>query len=626
MTTDMTGPCALGAHWLGSGQCAFCVWAPRAETVEVQIVAPRRAVLPLVRDSNGYYSGTSTDIGPNSRYFYRLDGTKERPDPASRFQPEGVHGPSELVEPEFPWGDEGWRGLALRDFVIYELHVGTYTREGTFDALIPHLGELKELGVTAIEIMPVAQFPGTRNWGYDGAYPFAAQNSYGGPQGLKRLVNACHQNGLACILDVVYNHLGPEGNYFSDFAPYFTDKYKTPWGAALNFDGPFSDDVRHYFITNARYWIVECHVDALRLDAVHAIIDRSPVTFLEDLAGAVHGLSTELNRLVYLMPESAANDARLVRSRELGGYGLDAVWSDDFHHALRALLTGEQSGYYEDYGGFDHLVSVYRDGFAYCGSYSRFRRRRHGSSTKDIPAERFVVFAQNHDQIGNRARGDRLTQSVGFEALKLAAATVVLSPYLPLIFMGEEYAESAPFTYFISHSDPQLIEAVRRGRREEFAAFHEQDAMADPQDEATFLAAKLRHESRLAGRHKILREFYRELLRLRKGIPALADLNKDAMNVIGYDEERILFVHRWSGADHAILIESFGAAEITVTVPVPPGRWLKTLDSTDPRWAGGGSAVPVQLESAGEASLALAPESAVVFTFEPETIVEEIAR
>ena len=605
---------SLGATYLADGRCQFCVWAPHVEEIEVQLILPRVERLALKKDDMGYHLGASENLGPGSRYLYRLDGGRQRPDPASRFQPEGVHGPSEVVDAKFPWEDDGWNGLALHDVVIYELHVGVYTREGTFDAVIPYLQELKNLGVTAVEIMPVGQFPGSRNWGYDGVYPFAAQNSYGGPQGLKRLVHACHRIGLAVILDVVYNHLGPEGNYFADFAPYFTERYRTPWGPAVNFDGPYSDEVRHYFIENARYWIADCHIDALRLDAVHAILDHSPQPFLEELGAEVHKLAAALNRRVLLMPESAANDARLIRSRERGGYGLDAVWSDDFHHALRTLLTGEREGYYEDYGELNHLVKAYRQGFAYSGEYSRFHKRRHGSSAKDIPAERFIVFSQNHDQVGNRPQGDRLTHKVCFEALKLAAATVILSPFIPLIFMGEEYGETAPFAFFISHSDADLVEAVRRGRRAEFAAFHWQGEIPDPQDDATFLHAKLNHETRHAERHRVLYEFYRELLRLRRAIPALADLNKDAMNVRGYENEQVMFVHRRREIGQAIVAESFGRADITITLPIPSGSWRKLIDSTDAKWGGSGSTIPQELHSAGAFALSLPPRSVVAFT------------
>jgi maltooligosyltrehalose trehalohydrolase len=615
MSLDFSQRRSLGATYLDDGRCQFCVWAPLVEQLEVQLILPRRESITLEKDDAGYHWGATAAVTPGSLYFYRLNKTTERPDPASRFQPEGVHGPSEVVDPKFSWEDDGWNGLALRDYIIYELHVGAYTQEGTFDAVIPYLQELKDLGMTAVEIMPVGQFPGGRNWGYDGVYPFAVQNSYGGPQGLKRLVNACHGTGLAVILDVVYNHLGPEGNYFTDFAPhYFTKRYQTPWGPALNFDGPYSDEVRHFFVENARYWIADCHVDALRLDAVHAILDHSPQPFLEELGAKVHKLASDLNRRVHLMPESAANDARLIRSRERGGYGLDAVWSDDFHHSLRTLLTGEHSGYYEDYGKFNHLVDAYRDGFAYSGAYSRYRKRRHGSSAKDIPAERFIVFSQNHDQVGNRPRGDRLTHDVCFEALKLAAATVILSPFIPLIFMGEEYGETAPFPYFISHSDAELIEAVRRGRRAEFAAFQWQGEIPDPQDEATFLQAQLRHEARHSERHRLLCDFYRELFRLRKTIPALANLNKGMMKVHGYDNEQVLFVHRWSEDGQVIIIESFGRAEASVSLPIPAGHWRKILDSTDKKWQGGGSSTPKDLHSEGAITLSLVPRSAVVVT------------
>jgi maltooligosyltrehalose trehalohydrolase len=359
--------------------------------------------------------------------------------------------------------------------------VGTFTPEGTFEAIIPHLDELRELGITAVELMPVAQFPGTRNWGYDGVYPFAVQNSYGGPEGLKRLVNACHGRGIAVVLDVVYNHLGPEGNYLWDFGPYFTDRYKTPWGSAINFDGPHSDPVRRLFIENALYWVTEFRMDGLRIDAVHGILDFSAYPFLEELASAVHEKAERLNRRVYVIAESDLNDTRVIRSRELGGYGLDAQWNDDFHHALHTLLTEDQTGYYQDFGRLGDLVKAFREGFVCSGQYSSYRRRRHGNSSRDIPAGCFVVFAQNHDQVGNRMRGERLSQLVCRERMKLAAGVVFLSPFIPLLFMGEEYGETAPFPYFISHSDADLVEAVRRGRREEFAAFGWSQEPPDPQ-------------------------------------------------------------------------------------------------------------------------------------------------
>jgi len=374
---------SLGASYLGANRYQFWVWAPFAEKVEVHMSHPQDRILALRSAGRGYHHEVFEGITPGTLYRYRLDGIQERPDPASRFQPHGVHGPSQVVDTRFPWDDHTWHGIPLEDYIIYELHVGLFTAEGTFEAVIPFLDELKDLGVTAIEVMPIAQFPGERNWGYDGAYPFAVQNSYGGPEGLKRLVNASHHRGLAVVLDVVYNHMGQEGNYLADFGHYFTDRYVTPCGPAINFDGPHSDDVRRFFIQNALYWITEFHMDALRIDAVHAIMDFSARPFLEEMASAVHQRAHELNRQAYLIAENALNDTRLVRSRERGGYALDAQWNDDFHHALHSLLTGEQTGYYQDFGESQHLVKAFREGFVYSGQYSKYRQRSCRASAVD---------------------------------------------------------------------------------------------------------------------------------------------------------------------------------------------------------------------------------------------------
>ncbi len=609
----MSSAISLGATYLGNGQCRFIVWAPLAQKVEVHLMVPEDQFLPLERDGRGYHQAVVEGVEPGSLYLYRLDGEKERPDPASRFQPQGVHGPSQVGDSCFPWEDGCWSGLPLQDYIIYELHVGTFTPEGTFDAVIPLLDEVKGLGITAVEFMPVAQFPGSRNWGYDGVYPFAVHNSYGGPEGLKRLVNACHQRGLAVVLDVVYNHIGPEGNYLGDFGPYFTERYRTLWGAALNFDGPDSDEVRRFFIENALHWITEFHIDALRLDAVHAILDYSPQPFLEELSTTVHEQASQLNRQVYLIPESAANDARLIRSRELGGYGLDAQWNDDCHHCLHVLLTGEGTGYYQDFGSIQQLVKAFEEGFVYSGEYSPYRRRRHGISSRHIPAHRFVVFAQNHDQVGNRMLGERLSQLISFEGLKLAAGVFLLSPFIPLLFMGEEYGETAPFQYFISHSDPVLVEAVRQGRREEFAAFKWQGEPPDPQDEATFLRAKLSHHLRQEGHHRVLLEFYKELIRLRKDIPSLVYLSKDALEVLGYENSKVLYLRRWRNGSEAMSVFHFGDAPVPIALPVPVGRWHKLLDSAEERWNGPGGMVTQVLSSEGEVNLSLPPQAFVLF-------------
>ena len=603
----------LGANYLGSGRAEFIVWAPFHEHVDLHLRGDSHRWVAMNRDAEGYHRVTVDSVFPGALYTYRLDGVAERPDPASRFQPQGVHGPSLLTDAAYGWEDADWNGRALVDYVIYELHVGTFTARGTFDAIIEHLAGLRELGVTAIELMPVAQFPGSRNWGYDGVQPFAVQNTYGGPQGLKQLVSACHKTGLAVVLDVVYNHLGPEGNYLAEFGPYFTERYKTPWGPALNFDGPESDHVRRFFIANALYWIGEFRIDALRLDAVHAILDHSPYTFLEQLADAVHEQARQLNRQVLLFPESTANDARLIRPRERGGLALDGQWNDDFHHALRVLLTGENNGYYADYGDFCQLVKAYREGFVYSGEYSRYRRRRHGTPTQDIAAERFVVFAQNHDQVGNRMLGERLSQLVSFDALKLAAAAVILSPFIPLIFMGEEYGEEAPFQYFISHGDQELIAAVRNGRRRDFAAFGWPGEPPDPQDEKTFLRAQLNHQLKHSGKFRTLWEFYRELLRVRRELAPLAHLSKEQCDVLDFDDQRVLLLRRHRGVQSAAILFNFNAAPVSLVPSLGPGRWHKVLDSGDLRWRGSGSSLPTEFDSAAADAFHLPPTSVALF-------------
>lgn len=574
----------LGAAWSKTGACSFLVWAPKAKTVDVHILRPRENIVPMQPLDRGYFLARLDNVQPSAFYRYRLNSGAERPDPASRFQPEGVHGPSQVIDPGFEWTDENWRGLPLEQLVLYELHAGTFTPEGTLDAIVPRLTELKELGITAIEIMPVAQFPGDRNWGYDGVYPFAVQDSYGGPIALKKLVNACHMIGIAVVLDVVYNHLGPEGNYLGDFGPYFTDYYHTPWGSALNFDRAQSDEVRRYFIDNALQWISDFHMDGLRLDAIHAIIDPSASPFVQELAAACHNRAQELNRQVHVIAESSRNDNRVVTPCDAGGWGLDAEWNDDFHHSLRAVLTGERNGYYADFGEIGQLAKAFREGFVYSGQYSKFRQKHYGNSSRELPGSRLVVFAQNHDQVGNRKTGDRLVHGVDFEQAKLAAGTVLLSPYLPLLFMGEEYGDAAPFQYFVSHGDPALVEAVRKGRSEEFASFDWMGDLPDPQDEQTFLRSKLTWESRKDGQSQSLWNLHRELLRLRQETPALAELDKKSTEVVERSDSKTLFIRRWAGTSEAFIVLHFGAEPAQVFLP--KGLWEKLLDSSDPRWGG----------------------------------------
>jgi maltooligosyltrehalose trehalohydrolase len=610
--------CGLGATYLGGGLGAFLVWAPLVKRVEVHILSPEESITPLNKVARGYHYGVVQGVKPEPRYFYRLDGTLERPDPASKFQPEGVHGPSQVVEPNFVWEELHWSGIPLSHYVVYEIHVGTFTAQGTFDAITSHLDGLKDLGITAIELMPVAQFPGERNWGYDCAYPGAVQNSYGGPDGLKRLIDACHQRGLAVILDVVYNHLGPEGNYLHDFGPYFTDRYRTPWGLAINFDGPDSDEVRRFFIDNALRWVTEFRVDALRLDAVHGIFDFSALHFLQELASAVHEQAERLNRRIYVIAESDLNDVRLVCSKELGGYGLDAQWNDDFHHTLHTLLTGERTGYYKDFGRLKYLAKAFAEGFVYSGEYSPARRRRHGNISKDLAAHRFVVFAQNHDQVGNRLKGDRLSALVSFEGLKLAASVVLLSPFIPLLFMGEEYGETAPFPYFVSHSDPDLVEMVRRGRQAEFGYVKGSDEPPDPQAEATWQSAKLDHSLRHQGKHHILYEFFKELIKLRNETRAGAGLSKDSMEVVCLERENTLVVRRWGREAQVATIFHFGDTARSVKVPLPHGRWLKRLASGEARWHGPGPELPTEFHSDGAVSVTLTQHAFIMVSMHPE--------
>jgi maltooligosyltrehalose trehalohydrolase len=614
-----SGERTLGATRLEDGRWRFVVWAPFSRVVELALwegnggEARTLAMEPVGR---GYHTATVDGPSPGARYRFRLEGGRELPDPASMSQPEGVHGPSALVDLsawEREWGDRGWAGRPLEAFVIYELHVGTFTPEGTFDGMVKYLDDLRDLGVTAIEVMPVAQFPGTRNWGYDGVFPYAVQDSYGGPDGLRRLIEACHALGLAVVLDVVYNHLGPEGNHLGEFGPYFTDRYRAPWGPAINFDGPGSDEVRRYFVENALHWLEDFHIDALRIDAIHGIVDTSARPFLMELAEIVDDRAERLGRHLHLIAESDLGDVRVIRPRQLGGFGLAAQWADDFHHSVHSLLTGERAGYYGDFGSLGHLAQAYTQAFVYTGQHSNYRDRRHGSSTAGIPAKRFVVYGQNHDQVGNRMLGERLSGLVGFEQLKLAAGAVLLSPFVPLLFMGEEHGEEAPFHYFVSHSDPGLAEAVRLGRREEFAAFGWAADPPDPQDEQTFLRSKLRRDLRHQGRHRVLWELYRELLRLRRDRPSLASLSK--AEVAAWPDERagVLLVLRGGDAEEALILFHFGEGAAEVHVPFAGAPWRRVLDSADPRWGGPGSLAPEEVGEDAEGPVTLQPNCFAVY-------------
>jgi maltooligosyltrehalose trehalohydrolase len=589
----------LGASIVENGVARFRVWAPLAKKVAVRLLSTNaRREISLRAGERGYFEGEETNVYAGEHYLYLLNNEAARPDPASRFQPLGVHGPSQIVDPRaFSWDDDGWRGVPLREYIIYELHVGTFTREGTFDAAIDYLDYLKDLGISVIELMPVCQFPGIRNWGYDGVYPFAPQNSYGGPEGLKRLINACHKKDLGVMLDVVYNHLGPDGNYLGSFAPYFTDRYKTPWGEAVNFDGSHSDEVRNYFISNALYWITEYHIDGLRLDAIHDIFDFGALHFLKELADAVHAAQEALARQIHIIAESDLNDVKVINPPEIGGYGLDAQWNDDFHHSLHTLVTGETNAYYQDFGKLDQLAKALSEGFVYSGQYSTYRKRRHGNNSRARPADQMVVSSQNHDQVANRI--NRLSRTQPFEQLKLIAAIVLLAPYVPLLFMGEEYGEKAPFHYFVSHSDPALVDAIRRGRQAEFARFGWLVKAPDPQDEETFLDSKLDILGPRSAEQQYLNSFYRNLIRVRKEYPAITNPAKEQMEVKTFENEQALCVRRWYGKESTFSLCSFSECLARETVVLPEGKWVKVLDSSSHEWGGKGEVSPSTLQSTG---------------------------
>ena len=608
----------LGVTFIPDGACVR-VWAPMAQSVALHLTQSATTV-PL-RNDGTYWQLTVPQLQPGDTYTFILNGTLERPDPASLAQPAGVHGPSQAVDTAaFIWTDTDWRNLPLDDYLLYELHTGTFTPEGTFAGIEARLDYLLELGITAVELMPVAQFPGTRNWGYDGVYPYAVQHSYGGAEGLQKLVDACHRKGLAVVLDVVYNHMGPEGNYFTDYGPYFTTRYQTPWGHALNFDGDYSDSVRRYFIENVLMWFRDFHIDALRIDAAHAIHDASETHLLREIKQHVDALVRQTGRPYYLIIESDQNETQFIRSLDAQGYGMDAQWNDEFHHALRVTAGGERQGYYADYNGIQHLAKAYKDAYVYDGTYMPRRARIVGKSTAGHAGRQFVVFSQNHDHIGNRMLGERPSQLVNLEMQKLMAGAVMSSPYLPMLFMGEEWGEQNPFLYFVSHSDPALIEAVRQGRKREFAAFQEIDRSAsvdapDAQDEQTFEQSKLQWSRLTQEPHQTLFRYYQTLLTLRKQ-SSLRHPNRESVAVVVDDVRQTLTLFRQhagldGSAETVACLMNFSQERRSLSLPADSSSWRNLLDSADPRWHGP-VAAPATLN--GIESVTLQPESILIYT------------
>jgi len=578
------------------------LWAPCAEKVEVAVQGTR---LPMDRVQDGKWESVSPLYLHGADYCIVLDREFPIPDPRSAWQPKGVNGPSRILDHgRFRWTDDGWQAPPLSSAVVYELHVGTFSPEGTFEGAARFLDHLKDLGVTHVELMPVNGFSGTRGWGYDGVNLFAPHQAYGGPEGLKTLVDACHGKGLAVILDVVYNHLGPEGNYLERFGPYLTDRHPSPWGKSVNFDGPQSDEVRRFFCDNALMWLRHYHFDGLRVDAVHAIVDTSAVHILEQLSSEVKALGSELGRHLVLIAESALNDPRVVRPREIGGYGVDAQWSDDFHHALHVALTGERNGYYVDFQGLCDVAKALTRAFVYDGRYSEFRGRSHGRPVEGLSGHRFLAFLQNHDQVGNRAQGERLGHMVSTGLLKTAAALMIFSPFVPMLFQGEEWGAATPFQYFTDHQDTDLGKAVSEGRKREFAGFGWDAAqIPDPQTESTFKRSVLRWGEKVSEPHKGILHWYRDCIRLRKSIPSLLDGRMDRVRV-SYDEKR-----RWLAMERGSVTVACNFSRDPQWVPLQCARTLRIIlrseedgEKVDGRFGG------VSLPSESVAVLESAPQ------------------
>ncbi len=569
----------IGINFIDEDKAEVSVWAPLVDNLEL-VLTEKKIRIPLQKGEHGYWYTMTGDIMPGDRYKFVLNGSEQLPDPASLAQPNGVHEASAVVHlGHFNWSDEGWQTPALDKYIIYELHVGTFSEEETFAGVESKLDYLVALGITAIEIMPVAAFPGSRNWGYDGVYPFAVHTAYGGAAGLQKLVDACHAKGLAVILDVVYNHMGPEGNYFSKYAPYFTDKYQTPWGSAINFDDAHSDEVRRYFIENMLMWFRDFHIDALRLDAVHAIKDLSPKHLLREMRETVDSLAANTGRKYYLLAECDLNDTIYINPIQQNGYGMDAQWIDEFHHALRVSAGNDRIGYYADFDGVAHLAKAYKDAYVYDGQYSEHRQKHFGVKAAENPGKQFIVFSQNHDQVGNRMLGERTSGLVSFEMQKLLAGAVMISPYIPLLFMGEEWGETNPFLYFVSHGSPELIKAVREGRKAEFAAFRWQGEAPDPQDEATFMHSKLQWQLHTEKPHDVMLTYYRDLIALRKNNPVLSTPDRQNLEAVADVNNNTLTLTRWQDDEDVVCFLNFSGQELVMTLPANKEQWFLLFDS-----------------------------------------------
>lgn len=589
----------VGATYVEGQGTYIRLWAPEKEHAEIEFIGGAKTA--LAKGNDGYFTGHFSDVKPGTRYYFHIDG-KRIPDPASRFQPEGVRGPSEILDEDFSWTDKSWASISSTEWVIYEIHPGTFSEKHNFDGVIDDLPRLKELGINCLEIMPVSQFSGGRNWGYDGVFPHSVQNTYGGPEGLKRLVDTAHAQGFAIILDVVYNHIGPEGNVLFGTAPYTQTKYATPWGDALNYDGEYSDDVRRYFLQTVWQWLTEYHFDGLRLDAVQTILDTSPIPFLQEVSLLKKEAEKQRGQKLVLIAETDMNDPRVLEPREKNGMGFDGHWADDLHHTLHVTLTGETSGYYSAYtGGAEQLAKIYNQGVAYAYEYSPFHKRFHGRGYDHIEKHRLIVETQNHDQVGNRMMGERLSQLVDFEKLKLAAAAVLLSPFMPFLFMGEEFASEQPFLYFISHEDPKLLEAVRKGRANEWKSFGWDKEPPDPGAEETFNACVLKDKKAFSEKGKIMQSYYRNLIALSKSI-------RTSILTVSYNNQgNFITLNYKKPDDEKIVVLSFNSSAIDYTLS-SDNSWECILNSASFQ---PGQEEPQSLKVAEKVKIA--PYSAQVF-------------
>ncbi len=583
----------IGANFQ-DGSCSFSVWAPHHNEVTL-LIGEERQQFKMMQAENGYWALTCDGMKPNSPYLYKLDGKVVKPDPASHFQPTGVFGPSAVIDHEaFKWSDDGWSGLDLEDLVFYELHVGTFTPEGTFKSLMSRIKELSEFGVNAVELMPVSQFSGSRNWGYDGVFPFAVQNSYGNPDDLKMLVDECHFRKVALFIDLVYNHVGPEGNCLNDYGPYFPSSSKGRWGPNVNLDGTLSSEVRNYFLENTLHWFSHYHLDGIRLDAVLTIHDNSQKHFLQELNQAVKSYSKQTGKKLHLVAElGGCNEPKVLTPIQRGGFGFDAQWLEDFQHALFVQLTGEKKGYYQLYTNINDLIESITDAYVYIGNDLDSKRRSSDESFLWIPSSKFIVFSQNHDQIGNRLLGDRLISITGFEGAKLAIGMVMLSPYIPLFFMGEEYGETAPFLFFTDYSNNELKDAVREGRKKEFADFHWQGEVPDPQSLETFDKSKINWNLRSMETGKKMAGFFKTLIEIRKNLLLFHSNADRQIKQINAKNEKILFIKKENENSEAVIIANFTCRQTSYLFPFENGTYKKILDSAEVAWNGPGPSLPI---------------------------------